>query len=227
MIAVTSRDLAILLLYRCLRHSHTEYELRTIFSSSQLSQKRSKNLRLHFLKNFLQTKIFFLTHLLYAKSTLNSDRKLYKNRWCDQMRTWSSFHWKNWFIIWLHRWLSIVVAKEKALINSHKLLSRDVFVERVAIRFLKRREIEQICLWLMILSNRQLSFDRWARKLNRWNLRSLSLWWSEFEYRCALFVREIENSWSKQWRFNCSRILLSFENIRRHMSAESSDFVIK
>jgi hypothetical protein len=33
-------------------------------------------------------------------------------------------------------------------------------IERVTIRFLKRREIEQICLWLMILSNRQLSFDR-------------------------------------------------------------------
>ncbi len=59
------------------------------FSSSQLSQKRSKKPRLHFLKIFLQTKIFLLTHLLYAKSTLNSDRELYKKRWCDLMRTWS------------------------------------------------------------------------------------------------------------------------------------------
>jgi hypothetical protein len=107
------------------------------------------------------------------------------------------------------------------------LLSRDVFAERVAIRFLERRETEQICLWLMILSDRQLSFDRWTRKLSRWNLRSLSLWWSEFEYRCALFVRETESSWSEQWRLDCSRILLSSENIRRHMSIESSDFVIK
>jgi hypothetical protein len=30
-ILITSRDFAILLLYRCLRHSHTEHELRTIF----------------------------------------------------------------------------------------------------------------------------------------------------------------------------------------------------
>jgi hypothetical protein len=65
------------------------------FSSSQLSQKRSKRLRLHFLKIFLQTKIFFLTHLLYAKTTFNNDRRLYKKKWCDQMRTWFSFHWKN------------------------------------------------------------------------------------------------------------------------------------
>ncbi len=44
------------------------------FSSSQLFQKRSKRLRLHFLKIFLQTKNFFFIHLLYAKSTLNNDR---------------------------------------------------------------------------------------------------------------------------------------------------------
>jgi hypothetical protein len=30
-ILITSRDFAILLLYRCLRHSHTKHELRTIF----------------------------------------------------------------------------------------------------------------------------------------------------------------------------------------------------
>jgi hypothetical protein len=30
-ILITSRDFAILLLYRCLRHSHTEHELRAIF----------------------------------------------------------------------------------------------------------------------------------------------------------------------------------------------------
>jgi light-regulated signal transduction histidine kinase (bacteriophytochrome) len=38
----------------------------------------------------------------------------------------------------------IVVTKH--LINFHRLLSRDVFAERVAIRFLERRETEQICL---------------------------------------------------------------------------------
>ncbi len=63
------------------------------FIISTLS-KAIENFRLHFLKNFLQTKIFFLTHLLYAKSTFNSDRRLYKKKWCDLMRTWLfSFHW--------------------------------------------------------------------------------------------------------------------------------------
>jgi hypothetical protein len=76
-----------------------------------------------------------------------------------------------------HKWLSrscdrlsqIVIAR--TLIDFHRLLSRDIdnlhrlltrkrFVETIVIRFLKRRETEQICLWLMILSNRQLSFDR-------------------------------------------------------------------
>jgi hypothetical protein len=65
------------------------------FSSSQLSQKRSKISDCTFWKFSYKRKFFFLTHLLYAKSTFNSDRKLYKKRWCDQMRTWSSFHWKN------------------------------------------------------------------------------------------------------------------------------------
>jgi hypothetical protein len=39
---------------------------------------------LHFLKFLLQTKNFFLTHLLHAKPAFNSDRKLYKKRWCDR-----------------------------------------------------------------------------------------------------------------------------------------------
>jgi hypothetical protein len=155
------------------------------FSSSQLSQKRSKISDWTFWKKFLQTKIFFLIHLLYAKSTFNNNLKLYKKRWCDQMRTWFSFQYKSWFIIWLHRWLSIAVAKNvdrfsqivvtKHLINSHKLLSRDIWYtftdccresvllrrkENLTTRFLKQREIEQICFWLMILSNHQLSFDR-------------------------------------------------------------------
>ncbi len=97
-ILITSRDSAILLLYRCLRYFYTELELRAIFHHLN-SLKTIEDLRLHFLKIFLQTKIFFLIHLLYAKSTFNSDRKLYKKRWCDQMRTWFNFHWKNWFII--------------------------------------------------------------------------------------------------------------------------------
>jgi hypothetical protein len=86
------------------------------FSSSQFFQKRSKRLKLHFLKIFLQTKNFFLTHLLYAKSTFNSDRKLYKKRWCDQMRTWSfSSHWNL-----IHYWALTDHCRE-----ARWLLSRD------------------------------------------------------------------------------------------------------
>ncbi len=59
------------------------------FSSSQLSQKRSKLSDCTFWKFFYKRKFFFLTHLLHAKPTLNSSRRLYKKRWCDLMRTWS------------------------------------------------------------------------------------------------------------------------------------------
>jgi hypothetical protein len=59
------------------------------FSSSQLSQKRSKLSNCIFWKFSYKRKFFFLTHLLYAKSTFNSDRRLYKKRWCDLMQTWS------------------------------------------------------------------------------------------------------------------------------------------
>jgi hypothetical protein len=64
------------------------------FSSSQLSQKRSKLSDCIFWKFSYKRKFFFLIHLLYAKSALNTDRKLYKKRWCDLMRTWSfSSYW--------------------------------------------------------------------------------------------------------------------------------------
>jgi hypothetical protein len=107
------------------------------FSSSQLSQKRSKNLKLHFLKIFLQTKIFFLTHLLYAKSTLNSDRELYKKTWCDQMRIWFSFHWKTDLLFWLSQ---MIVAKSVDKLSQIIVTRR--FIEKITIRSLKRRETE-------------------------------------------------------------------------------------
>jgi hypothetical protein len=73
-------------------HSHRTW-IANDFSSSQLSQKRSKRLRLHFLKIFLQTKIF-LSYLSLVRDTLNSDWRLYKKRWCNLMQTWSfNFHW--------------------------------------------------------------------------------------------------------------------------------------
>ncbi len=94
--------------------------------------------------------------------------------------------------------INCCLEERKALINFHKLLSRRRFVKTIIIRSLKRRETARICLWLMILLNRQFSIYRSTRKLNRWILRSFFLWWSEFKYRCAWFVREIENFWSKQ-----------------------------
>jgi hypothetical protein len=140
-IVITSRDfVAILLLYRCLQHSHIEHELRTIFHhfnflksdrnfqialfeifftnesffflfisctrnrhSTVIEDYIKRNdviwceldrltlieieFRLHFLKFVVLTKKIFLIRSVYAKSTFNSDRKLYKKKWCDQMRT--------------------------------------------------------------------------------------------------------------------------------------------
>ncbi len=59
MIVITSRDFAILLLYRFLRHSHTEHELRTIFSSFQFLQKRSKLSDCSFWEFSYKRKFFF------------------------------------------------------------------------------------------------------------------------------------------------------------------------
>ncbi len=85
------------------------------FSSSQLFQKRSKISNCTFLKIFLQSKIFFLNHLLYAKTTFNSDRKFYKKKCRDLMRILLfNFHWKL-----IHKLLS-----RNASICFHKLLSR-------------------------------------------------------------------------------------------------------
>ncbi len=68
--------------------SHRTWIANDFFIISTFS-KAIETLKLHFLKIFLQTKIFFFTHLLYAKSTFNSDRRLYKKKWCDLMRIWS------------------------------------------------------------------------------------------------------------------------------------------
>jgi hypothetical protein len=76
------------------------------FSSSQLLQKQSKLSDFILWKVFYKRKFFFLTHLLYAKSTFNSDRKLYKKRWCDHMRTRFSFHRKTNSLFSFHRLLS-------------------------------------------------------------------------------------------------------------------------
>ncbi len=59
------------------------------FLPSQLPQKRPKLSGCTFWKFFYKRKFFFLTHLLHAKPAPNSSRRLYRERWCDLMRTWS------------------------------------------------------------------------------------------------------------------------------------------
>ncbi len=129
MIVITSRDhVAILLLYRCLRHFHTEHELRTIFHHLNFFKSDRKLSDCTFWKFSYKRKFFFLTHLLYAKSTLNSDRELYREKWCDQMRIWSfNFHWNL-----IHYWVFTDHCREARWLmsrndsdNFHELVSRD------------------------------------------------------------------------------------------------------
>jgi hypothetical protein len=56
-ILITSRDFAILLLYRCLRHSHTEHELRTIFHHLNFL-KSDQNFQIALFENFLTNETF-------------------------------------------------------------------------------------------------------------------------------------------------------------------------
>jgi hypothetical protein len=168
--------------------SHRTWIAKDFFLISNFS-KAIEILRLHFLKFFYKRKFFFLTHLLYAKSTFNNDRKLYKKKWCDLMRIWLfSSHWnlnctlwnlsykrKNFFLtrsVYARTTLSVDRKLYKKrfcnlmrtwLFSFHKSLSRNV----LTIQFLKQRETERICLWSVIWLDRQLSFDRWARKTCR------------------------------------------------------------
>ncbi len=94
-ILVTSRDsVEILLLYYCLRHSHTERELRTIFSSSQLSQKRSKISNCIFWNFSYKRKISFL-FILCTRKRHSSVIENYIRRddviWCEF--DCFNFHW--------------------------------------------------------------------------------------------------------------------------------------
>jgi hypothetical protein len=57
MIVITSRDFAILLLYRCLRHSHTEHELRTIFHHFNFF-KSDRNSQIALFENFFTNENF-------------------------------------------------------------------------------------------------------------------------------------------------------------------------
>ncbi len=65
MIVITLRDFAILFLYRCLRHFHTEHELRTIFHHFN-SFKSDRKSQIAFFENFFTNGDFlsysFLVH---------------------------------------------------------------------------------------------------------------------------------------------------------------------
>jgi hypothetical protein len=180
-IVITSRDSdAILLLYRCLRHSHTEHELRTIFHHLNFFKSDRKISDCTFWKILYKRKFSFLL----ISCTRNRHSTVIENyiRRNDVIKCELDLAFIEKLIQYLISQMTVDFCREKEkknvdkfsqivatrrLIDFHRLLSRDVFVKRVAIRFLKRREIERICLWLMILSNRQLSFDRWERQLSR------------------------------------------------------------
>jgi hypothetical protein len=102
--------------------SHRTWIAGDFFHHLNSLKKRSKHSGCTFWKFSYKRKFFFLIHLLYAKSTLNSDRKLYKRRWCDQMRTWFSSHWK---VIHCLAFTDCCREEREALIDSHRLLSRE------------------------------------------------------------------------------------------------------
>jgi hypothetical protein len=192
-ILITSRDFAILSLCRCLRHSHTEHELRAIFHHLN-SLKSDWNVSDCIFWKFSYKRKFSFLLIFCTRNRHSTVIESYIKR-NDVIR----YELDLTFIEKLIHYLRFTNdCREKRWLNSLRLLSRKRFIERIFIKSLERREIERICLWLMMLSIHSLSFDLWTRKLNWCTLRSFSLWWSEFECRCALFLREIENFWSKQ-----------------------------
>jgi hypothetical protein len=60
MIVITSRDFAILFLYRCLQHFHTKHELRTIFHHLNFFKNDRNFLDCIFWKFFFKRNFFFL-----------------------------------------------------------------------------------------------------------------------------------------------------------------------
>ncbi len=69
MTVITSRDsAAILLLYRCLRHSHTEHELRTIFHHLNFLKSDRKS-QIALFEDFL-TNENFLSYSSLARETV-------------------------------------------------------------------------------------------------------------------------------------------------------------
>jgi hypothetical protein len=124
--------------------SHRTWIANDFFIISTFS-KAIENLRLHFLKIFLQTKISF--------SLISCMRSRHSTVIQDYIRRDDVIRCE------LDLVLTITAAKldifhrslsRDALVSSHRSLPRNVFIEREAIRFLERHEIERTCLWSVI-----------------------------------------------------------------------------
>jgi hypothetical protein len=111
------------------------------FSSFQLSQKRSKRLRLHFLKIFLRTKNFFLIHLLYAKSIFNSVE------WWD-----AAMKWKTRKNFW---------SRDSASSDFHMYLRNDLIFCRYATTQLWSIALKSIRIVNLLIS-------KWSRFATQW-----------------------------------------------------------
>jgi hypothetical protein len=141
-ILITSRDFAILLLYRCLRHSHTEHELRTIFHHFNFFKSDRNVSDCTFWKFFYKWKFSFLLmsctrnqHSTVIESYIERDdviRCELDSAFTERIDSLFDFHRslsrRLWWAFTNHyredsdRLSQITVAK--ALINSHRFLSR-------------------------------------------------------------------------------------------------------
>jgi hypothetical protein len=127
------------------------------FSSFQLFQKRSKISDCTFWKNFYKRKFSFL----FIFCTRNRHSTMIENyiKKNDVIKCELDLAFIEKLIQYLISQMTVDCCRErrkdvdklsqivatKHLINFHRLLSRNVIAEKVIIRSLKRREIEQIC----------------------------------------------------------------------------------
>jgi hypothetical protein len=136
-IVITSRDfVATLLLYRCLRHSHTKHELRTIFHHLNFLKSDRKSQICIFWKFSYKRKFSFLL----ISCTRNRHSTVIENyiRRDDVIKCEFDLT----FTEKLIHYLTLINDCREDVINFHKLMSRRRFVERIIIRSLKRFEIE-------------------------------------------------------------------------------------
>jgi hypothetical protein len=124
-ILITSRDsVAILLLYRCLRHFHTEHELRAIFHHFNFLKSDRKS-QIALFENFLTNKNFSFLLISCTRNRHSTVIESYIRR-DDVIRYELDLVLiNNWFII--KRWSRSLSRND--LINFHKSLSRDVLLK--------------------------------------------------------------------------------------------------